>query len=249
MLRRILWIWFVLALSFSCTKDCYEDKGEIITRDIEVAPFANLIVNSGVEVHIKQGDTPHISVEIDKNKWDNFHYQVTGETLELRADSPCPLHPSFDPVRVYITVPNLKTIRNSSEYTLVSDGVLTFPHLSLLSENFQNAYFNVGGFDFEINNMSLSVASNGLAVMHLRGKTRKLELFYYAGIGRFEGKDLQAETVYIYHKGNNTLHVYPIAKIKGAIYANGDVISYNKPPLVEVKAYFKGQLYFTNDGE
>ena len=72
-------------------------------------------------------------------------------------------------------------------------------------------------------------------------------MYYFAGIGRFEGKELQAEKLTVYHKGNNTLYVNPVAEIKGSIFANGDVISYHKPPVVAVEARFTGQLYFAGE--
>ena len=83
-----------------------------------------------------------------------------------------------------------------------------------------------------------------MSVFTISGNTTNLNIQFYSGIGKFEGKDLVATNVNIYHRGDNSLNINPQQSLKGGLYSTGDVISYNRPPIVEVEEYFTGKLIF-----
>lgn len=228
----------------SCKQECNEEAGKIIQKELEVASFNAIIVNTGIKLVVKESIEQQVIVEAGENRFDNFHTIVTDNTLELQADGPCFFSPSLDPVIVYISSPNLEYIRNSSDYSISSDGVLNFPKLQLYSEDHENNYSNFGNFDLAVNNDNLSIVSNGLSVFTISGNTTNLNIQFYSGIGKFEGKDLVATHVNIYHRGDNSLKVNPQQSLKGGLYSTGNVISYNRPPIVEVEEYFTGKLIF-----
>lgn len=228
----------------SCKQECNEEAGDIIQNEIELASFDAIIVNTGIRVVIKESAEQKVIVEAGENRFDNFYAVVTDNTLELQADGPCFFSPSLDPVTVYISSPNLEYIRNSSDYSISSDAVLNFPKLQLISEDHESNYSNFGNFDLAVNSDNLSIVSNGLSVFNISGNTTNLNIQFYSGIGRFDGKDLIATHVNIYHRGDNSLKVNPQQSLKGGLYSTGNVISYNRPPIVEVDEYFTGKLIF-----
>lgn len=243
-MKKTTYIIFILIAVFSCSKDCNEAMGKIVQHEVEVASFSEIIVGSGVEMIIKEGSQQAVIIETGENKLDNVYVTVTDGILNLEADGFCVTTINLDPVKIYVTSPNITSIRNASEYTISSDGFLTFPSIKLLVENYNSDYLTIGNFDLKINNNSIAITSNNLANIYIIGETNNLHLGYYSGIGKFEGKDLIAQNVDVYHRGENTLSVNPQVALTGDILSVGDVISYNHPTLVEVAEHYEGQLIF-----
>lgn len=243
-MRNIYTLFLFFLLLQGCKEDCIENPGRIITHEFEVEPFNKLIVMNGVEVHITEGDVQNVIVKAGEHKMDNIYFKVTNNTLEIKADGSCLLSENYDPILVYITAPMLTSIRNSGEFTIYSDAVLTYPSISLLSEDYQNSYLNYGNFDLHIDNEHIEVVSNGFSNIKIVGQTQNLFLGYYSGLGKFDGTDLQAQEVDFFHRGENTLKVKPIQRLTGNIYAMGDLISYHHPTVVEVVEHYTGRLKY-----
>lgn len=242
-MRKIIWI-VLLVLSVSCKKECNETPGDSIQKEVEVSYFEKIIINTGVELILRDTNSQRLIVETGENRFNNVHITVVDKELEILADESCFLNPSFDAVKVFIDSPNIIAIRNSSEHSIRSNGILTYPELKLFSEDYQNGFNNIGNFDLKVNNDKVYIVSNGSSIIKIEGNTTNLNLLYYAGFGRFEGKDLIAQNVKIFHRGENSLKIYPQESLKGDIYATGDVLSYKRPPVVEVTEHFMGRLLF-----
>lgn len=242
-MRQIVWVISLLFL-ISCKEECNETVGKIVQREIEVAAFDKIIVNSGIQLTIRESAVQQVIVEAGENKFDNVHASVSGNTLELQADDSCFFNPTLDAVQVFVSCPNVTLIRNSSEYEIYSDGILNFPDLRLISEDHESNFANYGNFNIHLNSDKLNIVSNGLSVFTIKGNTTNLELFYYSGIGKFEGRDLTADYVKVYHRGDNSIKVNPQQSLTGDIYGTGDLISYNRPPIVEISEHFMGELIF-----
>ena len=242
-MRHIVWI-ISLVFLISCKEECNEAVGKIIQKEIVVTAFDEIIVNSGIQLTIREAEVQQVIVEAGENKFDNVHTSVSGNTLELQADDSCFFNPTLDAVKVFVSSPSVKLIRNSSEYEISSDGILNYPNLQLISEDHESDYGNYGNFNLHVNSHNLSILSNGLSVFAIRGNTTNLGLYYYSGIGKFEGRDLIADFVTVYHRGDNSIKVNPQQSLKGGLYGTGDLISYNRPPIVEISEHFMGKLIF-----
>jgi hypothetical protein len=48
----------------------------------------------------------------------------------------------------------------------------------------------------------------------------------------------------VFHRGSNKMIVYPIDRLGGEILNSGDVVSKNRPPIVEVEELYTGRLIF-----
>jgi len=237
-------IWIVLVLLISCKEECNETVGTIIQQEVEVAPFDKIIVNSGIVLTIKEGLSQQLIIEAGENRFNNIQASVSDNTLELQAEGSCFFNPTLDPVKVYISSPNISRIRNSSEYEITSDGILNYPTLQLISEDHENDYSNFGNFNIQINSNKLTITSNGLSIFNISGTTNDLGLYYFSGIGKFEGENLIANNVIVYHRGDNSLKVFPQQSLTGGIYGTGNLISFNRPAVVEIEEHFMGKLIF-----
>ncbi len=242
-MHKTIWIILII-LSISCEKECTEAMGTIVQQEIVTDYFDKIIVNSGIELIIQDSSSQKVIIETGENKLDNVYISVDNDVLELQADGSCFLNPSFEAVRVYVNSPNITSIRNSSEYTISSDGVLNYPELKLLTENNQNEYANFGDFYLTVSNNKITVISNGMSIIQISGSTNTLKLYYYNGIGKFEGKDLIVQSVDLFHRGDNSLKVNPQQSLTGEIYSTGNVLSYNHPSVVEVLEHYTGKLIF-----
>lgn len=243
-MQKLIFLFLWVPLLHSCTKECVEDPGIEIEKEITAPAFTKLIVNHGVEVFITDGNTPKIWVKTGENKLDNVFFEVNNSILEIKADSPCMFAPNYESIKVYITSPLLTSIRNSGEFTIHSLGVLHYPVLELLVEDFNSNYSSIGDIDLEVDNQQVRVTSNGFGNITLRGKTDYLNLFYAAGVGKFEGKNLISREIIFFHRGENNLSVFPVQSLRGDLYSVGNLLSYNHPTLENVNQYFSGKLIY-----
>jgi hypothetical protein len=219
-----------------------ENSGSYTEKVIILEAFESIIVHHGVEVHIVEGEVYQALIKTGENRIDNLYFDISENTLNIEADTPCMLSTSYDPIVVEITCPQLKSIRNSSEHTIFSKGVLHFPNLSLFTENYQSNYSNIGDFNLQISNQSVTVVSNGISNITLTGSTNRLTLGYYSGTGIFYGKNFVAQEIDFYHRGENTLHVFPVERLSGKFYSIGNLKSYHQPPIVNTQQHYTGGL-------
>lgn len=235
----------LIFMQFSCEKDCMEKVGKEVEQSFEVSYFENITVYNGVELHLLKGEEQSVLVKTRENKLDNIYFKVANNTLEIEADAPCMLSADYDPIVVYITTPELKIMRNAGSYTVFSDNVLQFNELTLISEDFQNTtYYNNGNFKMEVQTQILKIISNGVSNYYINGTTDELQLGFYSGMGKFEGKNLIARNVNFYHRGENTLKIYPTESLTGEFYSVGDIWCYHQPDFVNVTQHYTGKLIY-----
>ena len=207
-------ILVILFLFTACEKECINDTGAMSVREITVGSFHELIIYDGVEVHLLNGSTQKVWVEAGDHQWENLTLQLKGNTLEINAKVPCLIGKNPD-IKIFITNPVLQLIRNSGKSTVFTDEVLKLSELTLISENYENEYKNFGNFDMEVETKSFKVISNGVSNFYIDGFTENFEIHFYGGTGKFEGKNFIATHVLLYHRGENTLRIFPEQSLQG----------------------------------
>ena len=147
--------------------------------------------------------------------------------------------------KVYVSAPNVSEITNNSEFMITGIGLLNYPDLSLISDDFSNQeYYNNGDFDLEINTENLRIIANGFSNFFLKGVVFNANIGLYAGDSRVEAADLVIQNLNVFHRSTNKMIVNPQQSITGEIRSLGDVISKNIPPIIDVVEYFTGALIF-----
>jgi hypothetical protein len=172
--------------------------------------------------------------------------EVIDSVLTISDRNSCNWVRDYGITKVYITSPNIKQIRNSSGLTVKSEGVLRFPFLDLVSEDrvIEDVYHVDGDFDLDLDVGWLNINANGLSKFYLRGKTWGGFFGLYDGDVRVEAADLEIQQLNFYHRSTNKMIVNPQQSIRGKIWGLGNVISKNRPPIVEVEELYTGRLIF-----
>lgn len=244
------WVYILVSICiWSCSSDgawdCVQTAGTTVTQSYSVNTFARILVNRDVTLVVRQGATYEVVVETGENLLNDIEVVVQGDQLQLSDNNSCNFVRDYGTTTVYVTTPFLSEIRNSSQFEVQNEGVLNFPQLRLLSEDFNEpGRFTVGDFRLMVNNERVEAVANNISSFYISGATTNLRIGFFAGNGRFEGEDLIAQNVSIFHRGSNDMIVNPQQSIEGEILGPGDVISVNTPPVVDVVETYTGRLIF-----
>jgi len=240
-------IYLFIFIVFACDKedasDCFQTEGELITQEFIVTEFQKILVNRDVELIISQGENYRVIVETGSNLLNDIEVRVFGNELQLTDNNTCNFVRDYGVTKVYVTTPNLTEIRSSTQFDISSDGILSFDNLKLISEDFNySESFTVGDFKLSVSTNTLSVVSNNISSFYFIGQTNNLIIRFPSGDGRFEGQDLIANHIDIFHRGSNDIIVHPIESLSGELRGTGDLISVNQPTSINVEQYYTGQL-------
>ena len=236
-MKNILKLLIIITLFYNCDSN---DIGNIIQKEISVADFNEILINENIELILKEGQIQEVIVEAGDNIINDIDIKVVENELIVTNNNT----KNYNTAKVYITSPNITKIRNSSELAVYSEGILTYPSLFIISENYLSNFLNSGDFYLTVDTTDLYIVSNGVSNYYIDGQTTDLRVYFYGGDSRFEGKNLIATNVDVLHKTSNVIKVNPQAKIIGDIYSLGNVIAYNEPVTVDVTEHFQGRLIF-----
>ena len=233
---------------FSCNKEdawgCVQSAGAPETQVLSVDPFDKILVNRDIELVVKQGEDYKVEIQTGKNLLSNIEVTVVDTQLQLTDTNSCNFVRDFGLTKMIVTTPFLKEIRSSTQYLTSTQGVLNVDNLTLISDNFNSSYLNIGDFDMEINSQSLNVVANGLSVFKISGLTESLSVGLYTSLCEFKGANLIAQHVTIFQRSSHDIIVNPRQSLTVDIRSVGDVISVHRPPVVELEQYYSGQLLF-----
>ena len=236
---------FILACDSENAGDCFQTTGAIVQQEVSVASFSKILVNRNIELTIKEGAEQKVVIETGKNLLNDVEAVVQDGKLILTDNNTCNYVRGYGITKVYVTSPNITEIRSSTQYDVKSDGILTYPSLTILSEDFNMPdTFTNGNFYLQLNNQTLSVVFNNLSNCFISGETNNLNVTFASGLSRFEGENLVAQNVNIWHRSSNDMVLNPQQSITGKISGTGNVICVNQPPTVSVEEQYKGRLIF-----
>lgn len=250
-MKKIVYI-LVTVLLFSCNGEkvpnCFQNSGDIIQQEFVMPAFDKITVFERIELIITEESMQSIVVETGEYLMNDIKVNVEEGRLILKNENACNLTRDYGITKIYVSNSNLTEIRNSSGLAVSSIGVLNFPNLTLISEDFaeEDAFHTDGDFRLQVNCNSLNVVTNGLSNAFISGTVNNLFVGFYAGDGRFEGADLVAQNIEIFHRGSNDMILNPQQSITGEIRSTGDVILVNEPPFINVQQFYTGQLIIQN---
>lgn len=241
----------LLSLSIaSCDSEnglnCFQAAGAIVQEDFNVAPFQKILVRERVQLFISEGTTQRVVVETGENLLNDIVVEVLDNTLVVKNDNGCNLVREYGITKVFVTAPNISSIRNSSGLAVESLGVLTYPELELISEDQENEdEFHIDG-DFRIHfeGGELRIIASGLSNFFLNGTAAVGSFELYDGDSRIEAENLIVEDLRIFQRSTQQMFVHPTQSLTGEIRGLGDVISVNRPLIVQVEEFFTGKLIF-----
>ncbi|MCM8568989.1 DUF2807 domain-containing protein [Gramella jeungdoensis] len=250
-MRKFLGFIMILLISGCSSEeapDCFQTSGAIIQKEMELDPFTEIMVYERVKLFIEQGDEQKVIIESGKNLINDVSVRVQDGRLMLRNENACNLFRDYEITKVYVTSPNLTWIQTSTASAIESIGTLSYPELWLRSLNQEKDpdIHTDGDFILDLDVQNLRITTDHISNYFLTGKVENFNAFFAAGDGRLEARDLIVQHYDIFHRGTNKLIVNPQQSLRGDIYSYGDIISVNRPPVIDVTEHFKGRLIFEN---
>ncbi|HUH29635.1 head GIN domain-containing protein [Gelidibacter sp.] len=246
-MKKYIYILLTIVL-LSCNAkvmpDCFQNAGPIIQMEIPVSTFSKIIVFERVQLILKEGPEHKVIVETGEYLRDDIEVTIEDDVLLLKDHNACNITRDYGITKIYVSAPNITDLRSSSGLPILSDGVLNYSNLTLMSEDFdaEGEYHTVGDFRLEVNCTNLQVVTNNLSHIYLNGTVENLEIGFYSGDSRFEGRNLVAQNISIFQRSSNDMIINPQASLRGEIRSTGNVIVVNEPPVMEVQTYYKGRL-------
>ena len=250
LLLRSLMLLLLAAGFAACSGEnawnCVQTAGDITQKEFSVSPFQKILVRSRVQLIIKEGPTQSVVVETGANLMNDIVVESLNNTLSVKNNNRCNLFREYGITKLIVTAPNINEIRNSSGLAVLSDGVLTYPLLTLISEDEENLeeYHIDGDFHIQFEGERLEVISSGISNFFLSGSAKEAEIQFFDGDSRLEGEDFLVEELVIFQRSTQQMIIHPTVSLVGEIRGYGDVIAVNRPLVVDVEEYFEGTLIF-----
>lgn len=248
-MKKIVLFIVGILLCGSCEKpsDCVESSGVTTTKDVAVLPFKKIKVYRGIEVIIIQGAEYKVQIQAGSNFIDNVDVTQNGDQLIFKDEVSCNWVRAYGETKIYVTTPTLEEIYSKTDRNISSDGVLTFPNLSVFSldkdaDGEKGA--GTGDFHLQINSNSLTIANNNVSRFYLSGQTNTANFNFYFGDGRIEAADFIVQNIQVFHRGSNDMTVKPIQSITGTMNSTGNIILKNVPPVVTVDQLYHGSIIY-----
>jgi Putative auto-transporter adhesin, head GIN domain len=250
MRKQIMYIVGIAWLFISCNgdnaNDCFQAAGNTIQTTFSVPFFSEIRIEDDVSLIIKQGSVQEVVIETGDNLLNDISVVVDGGILIVKDNNRCNFVRDYGITKLFVTTPDLKKIRNSSEFDVRSEGELQFPSLRLVSNTTEGIEDSrkSGDFILRLKCEELWVEANGFSGFYLEGFSEKATVAFEDEVPRLEARNLIVNELRIFQRSANKMIVNPVESIVGIIKGTGDVICVNHPPIVEVEQIYTGQLLF-----
>ena len=248
-MKRLIFLFLSITL-LGCdsedANDCFQKAGAIVSEEIVLEEFDEIIVYDKIKLFIEQGPVQKVVLETGENLRNDISVEVIDGRLVLRNENDCNFVRDYKLTKVYVTVPNLTYLRHAGNLPLESVGTLELENLWLVSENQDKdieVYTN-GDFYLDLRVENLRITSDNYSHFFLSGSVENFDGFFAAGDSRLEARDLIVQHYDLLHRGTNKLIINPQQSLKADLFSYGDIISVNRPPEVNVTEHFEGRLIF-----
>lgn len=249
-MKKIIYTVFIAIFLQGCAPSdlptCFKNAGTISKEEVELPPFNEIIIYKRVKLFIEQGPVQKVVVETGEHLRSDVNLEVVNDRLGIRNENSCNLFRDYEITKIYVTIPNLTWLQNSSGYSIESIGTLKLDNLWLVSENqAEDPKINTDGdFILDLDVQKLRITNDDVSNYFLTGKAESANVFFAAGDGRLDAPNFEVQDYNIFHRGTNKMILNPRQKIHGEIRSSGNVIGVNKPPVVNVKEFYTGRLIF-----
>ena len=142
-------------------KDRIEGSGNVITKDINVKSFDELIASGVFNLLLSQGDKESLKIEADDNLMDLFIIENEGSTLKIKMKKNSNFN-SKKQLKVYVTFKTLKSMDLGMVGGTTSDEKLKFTDLKLKNQS-------VGSVSLNMTLQTLNMENQSVGSVKLEG--------------------------------------------------------------------------------
>ena len=220
--------WLICPLLLASLTGCLSDdevvgSGKYITREIEVAPFKNIAINTALgRLYIDQGDKSSFRVEADENLVNLFTADFSDSTLTIQFNHAKKITPSR-PIKFYATMQAIESLAINGNSTVQSHGTLKVDKLNVKIAGSGSVALDIKGKGLE-----LSIAGSGDA--NVKGVADE-QTIKISGSGSYHGQDLQTKVTKITVNGSGDALVDVGEQLTAAVYGSGTVRYKGHPKL------------------
>ena len=245
MKKKYYIIFSIVLLSYCCSSEeqnCMGSNSTFITQEFFLPPFNEISINDHLKVFIKDSTHQKIVLKLPESISNQISMKIIDNKLEITSLNECTFFKNLSAIEVYITSPNIKKIRNASRYSVTSLGVLNYPTLQLITENYLSNYLNSGDFNLTVNSEKITLTANGPSNHTLIGNTAILDINFAGSNPRFNGKELQVLDAIIFGRSTNDILLNATNSVSGNLYSTGNVILCSAPLQINLTANYKGKI-------
>ena len=203
----------ITGIGFSQTKG----NGKVVTQERNTGDFTAIKLTCSADLYISQGSTS-VTVKADENILDMIETTVSNGVLEINVKGRG--FRSVSALEVHVTIPTLKTLKNSGSGDIEFEGVFKAVDL----------FIGISGSgdleaDFDVKNLELKVNGSGdTELSGVRG-TFKVSI---SGSGDLEAEDLRLEDCFIKNTGSSDIELEgKTNSLTVNMAGSGDLSAYN----------------------
>jgi len=198
-------------------------SGNVITESRQVGDINSVEINFPVDLTVKQGDTPSLTIQAEDNLMPQLETRVSGKTLSI-DDSERSFSKRVSPtkpVRIDLTVKNLNRV------DLPSAGMLRVTGLK--TEDLRISISGAGSVNLtSLTAASLEVDLSGAGSITADGTADNLSSDI-SGFGSFHGDNLASQDVHVTISGAGSATVWAKGSLTADISGTGSVRYFGSP--------------------
>jgi len=224
--------------------NCTQTTGNLVELEFELEVFDKITVLERTGLIVKQGPIQKVVLSTGENLVNDIELSVKEGRLTILNDNGCNLVRDYGVTTVTVTVPDLNEIRSSTGIDVISEGVLAFDSLRLVSNDGpeEDFYHSTGNFRLQLDVQNLTIDTNKLSNFYLSGAVQNANLNWNLGDGKLLAEDLIIQNAQIFHRGTNDWNIDVKQNISGTISGYGDVILKSTPAIIDVEENWQGRL-------
>lgn len=208
-------------------------NGTIASKEYQLKEFKGIDISGDKSLYIKQDSTLRVRVETDENILNLLDVRVANGVLSVSVKGGYWIDPS-DEIKVYVSMPLLKTLTVSGASEVESDG--RFSQNEKLSVKLSGA--SEGTLNFRAPDIDATVS--GASTATIQGESRNV-IASVSGASTLEGFDLKTENNSVEASGASTANVFASVSLKGNA-SGASKINYRGNPKVSQKISGAGSI-------
>lgn len=223
MKKTSLVLFVILALgTSSCVIDGFNNtitgNGHVVEESRDISGFSGVLISSGIDVYISEGERFEVNVEADENLLDVIETTMSGNMLEVGTDRVNIRNAKSK--KVHVTLPELTILKISSAGDCKGQTLFHCDDLEL-------SVSSAGDLSLEVEARRIDVGISSSGDVKLAGEAEELDASL-SSAGDLHAYDLQAGTVRVSVSSAGDARVYATDEISmtassaGNIYYKGD---------------------------
>ena len=91
---------------------------------------------------------------------------------------------------------------------------------------------------------NLSIDDNQACYYVINGAVENLSVNFYSGDARFDGSNLVAQKLRVFHRSTNDIIANVQQEVTATLYSTGNLVLKNHPPVVTVNRIYTGKVVY-----